>query len=440
MLTDDSGLKLAAATAPPTKTRYLMLALIFFATVINYVDRTNLAVVAPILSKDLDLSPVQMGLLFSAFAWTYAFANLPGGYLVDRLGSRVAYGWSLFLWSTATFVQGAAGSFAALFGLRLAVGAAEAPAFPSNNRVVTMWFPKSERGSATSFYVVGQYIGTAMFTPLLFWIASQYGWREVFYVTGGLGILFAIVWFKLYRDPKDSKRVNAEELRYIESGGALTGGIAQANFKWSLVWQLFEHRQIWAICIGKFAISSTLFFFLTWFPTYLVEARGMTMLKAGFFAVLPYIAASLGVLLGGYWSDTLLKRGYSMSVARKLPIVTGFLLASSIFLANFTTSNMIAIAILSFAFFAQGISSMSWAIISEVAPKELIGMTGGVCNFAGNLAGIAMPIAIGYILAHTGSFNWALGLVGIAAITGALSYTFLLGPVKRIQLRHTAEA
>ena len=128
-----------------------------------------------------------------------------------------------------------------------------------------------------------------------------------------------------------------------------------------------------------------------------------------------------------------------MSVARKLPIVTGFLLASSIFLANFTTSNTIAIAILSFAFFAQGISSMSWAIISEVAPKELIGMTGGVCNFAGNLAGIAMPIAIGYILAHTGSFNWALGLVGIAAITGALSYTFLLGPVRRIQLRHTAE-
>lgn len=166
----------------------------------------------------------------------------------------------------------------------------------------------------------------------------------------------------------------------------------------------------------------------------------MTMLKAGFFAVLPYIAASIGVLLGGYWSDTLLKRGYSMSVARKLPIVTGFLFASSIFLANFTTSNLIAIAILSFAFFAQGVSSMSWAIISEVAPKELIGMTGGVCNFAGNLAGIAMPIAIGYILAHTGSFSWALGLVGIAAITGALSYTFLLGPVKRIQLRHTAEA
>lgn len=437
MFHENAGLKtIAPAGVRPGKTRYLMLFLIFFATVINYVDRTNLAVVAPILSEDLGLDRIQMGLLFSAFAWTYAFANLPGGFIVDRLGSRVAYGWSLFLWSAATFVQGAVSGFAALFGLRLLVGAAEAPAFPSNNRVVTMWFPKSERGSATSFYVVGQYIGTAMFTPLLFWVAVTYGWREVFYLTGGLGILFAIIWFKVYRDPRECKRVSKEELQYIEEGGALTGGVQQAEFKWSLVWQLFEHRQIWAICIGKFAISSTLFFFLTWFPTYLVEERGMTMLKAGFFAVMPYIAASVGVLLGGYWSDTLLKRGYSMSVARKLPIVTGFVFASTIFLANFTDSNLVAISILSFAFFAQGVSSMSWAIISEVAPKELIGVTGGVCNFAGNLAGIVMPITIGFILAYTGSFSWALGLVGIAAITGALSYTFLLGPVKRIELRH----
>ncbi|MBE8718211.1 MFS transporter [Cellvibrio sp. KB43] len=437
MFHEKAGLKtIAPAGVRPGKTRYLMLFLIFFATVINYVDRTNLAVVAPILSEDLGLDRIQMGLLFSAFAWTYAFANLPGGFIVDRLGSRVAYGWSLFLWSAATFVQGAVSGFAALFGLRLLVGAAEAPAFPSNNRVVTMWFPKSERGSATSFYVVGQYIGTAMFTPLLFWVAVTYGWREVFYLTGGLGIIFAFIWFKVYRDPKECKRVSKEELRYIEEGGALTGGVQQADFKWSLVWQLFEHRQIWAICIGKFAISSTLFFFLTWFPTYLVEERGMTMLKAGFFAVMPYIAASVGVLLGGYWSDTLLKRGYSMSVARKLPIVTGFVFASTIFLANFTESNLVAISILSFAFFAQGVSSMSWAIISEVAPKELIGVTGGVCNFAGNLAGIIMPITIGFILAYTGSFSWALGLVGIAAITGALSYTFLLGPVKRIELRH----
>lgn len=437
MFHENAGLKtIAPAGVRPGKTRYLMLFLIFFATVINYVDRTNLAVVAPILSEDLGLDRIQMGLLFSAFAWTYAFANLPGGFIVDRLGSRVAYGWSLFLWSAATFVQGAVSGFAALFGLRLLVGAAEAPAFPSNNRVVTMWFPKSERGSATSCYVVGQYIGTAMFTPLLFWVAVTYGWREVFYLTGGLGIVFAVIWFKVYRDPKECKRVSKEELQYIEDGGALTGGVQQAEFKWSLVWQLFEHRQIWAICIGKFAISSTLFFFLTWFPTYLVEERGMTMLKAGFFAVMPYIAASVGVLLGGYWSDTLLKRGYSMSVARKLPIVTGFVFASTIFLANFTDSNLVAISILSFAFFAQGVSSMSWAIISEVAPKELIGVTGGVCNFAGNLAGIIMPITIGFILAYTGSFSWALGLVGIAAITGALSYTFLLGPVKRIELRH----
>jgi ACS family D-galactonate transporter-like MFS transporter len=422
----------------PTRVRFLMLFLIFVCTTINYLDRTNLSVAAPILSKELKLEPWQMGMLLSAFGWTYAFANLPGGYIVDRLGARLSYGISLFGWSLATFFLGAVHNFAGLFGLRLAVGALEAPAFPANNRVVTSWFPQRERARATSVFVMGQYIGTAMLTPLLFWIAHVHGWRGVFYLTGGLGLAFAVVWFLVYRDPRQSKLVNQAELDEIEAGGALVGGGAESVFRWSYVWQLFEHRQIWALCIGKYAIMTTLYFFLTWFPSYLVEERGLTMLKAGWFAVLPYVAATIGVFVGGSWSDWLLKRGHSLSTARKVPIVTGFLLASTIFLANFTTSNVVAICILSFAFFSQGVSSMSWAIVSEIAPRQTIGVTGGVVNFVGNLAGIVTPIVIGLILQATGSYYWALGFVGVAALVGAASYTFVLGSVHRLELREPA--
>lgn len=413
-----------------------MLGLIFGATTINYLDRANLAVAAPLLSKDLALSPVQMGMLFSAFAWSYAISNLPGGFIVDRFGVRLVYGLAQFFWSAATFTQGFVGTFASLFGLRLGVGIAEAPAFPANNRVVTMWFPQRERGFATSVYVAGQYIGTALFTPLLFWLTSTQGWRSVFLITGGAGILWAGIWFMFYRDPRQCARVNELELQAIESGGALTGGVAEAKkISWAQIRQLFRYRQIWAICIGKFCISCTLYFFLTWFPTYLIKERHMTMLNAGFFAMLPYLAATAGVLLGGSWSDWLLRRGASMSLARKLPIVTGFACVTTIALANFTTSNALAISILSFAFFAQGVSSTSWSIISEVAPQELIGITGGVCNFAGNLAGVFTPITIGFILRETGSFEWALGLVGVAGLIGALSYTLLLGPIYRIVIK-----
>lgn len=412
-----------------------MLSLIFGATTINYLDRANLAVAAPLLSKDLALSPVQMGLLFSAFAWSYAISNLPGGLFVDRFGVRLVYGLAQFFWSAATFTQGFVGTFAALFGLRLGVGIAESPAFPANNRVVTMWFPQRERGFATGVYVAGQYIGTALFTPLLFWLTSTQGWRSVFLLTGSAGILWAGIWFIFYRDPHQCGRANKQELHEIESGGALTGGVTQGRISWPQIWQLFRHRQIWAICIGKFCISCTLYFFLTWFPTYLIKERHMTMLNAGFFATLPYIAATVGVIFGGAWSDWLVRRGYSMSLARKLPIITGFACVTTIVFANFTASNAMAIGILSFAFFAQGVSSTSWAIISEVAPKELIGITGGICNFAGNLAGVFTPITIGFILRETGSFDWALGLVGIAALVGAVSYTVLLGPIHRIVIK-----
>jgi D-galactonate transporter len=377
-----------------------------------------------------------MGLIFSAFAWTYAFALVPAGFIADRFGSRLTYGASLISWSAVTVCQGMAGGFASLFGLRLAIGAMEAPAFPANSRAVTVWFPARERGMASSIYVCGQYLGTALFTGLLLWLATTYDWRHVFYSTGIVGVLFGIAWLYLYRDPLNCKKVSKQELDYIEAGGGLVKSSQDKNkFKWAQIAELLKYRQVWAICIGKFASTSALYFFLTWFPTYLIEERHLTMVKVGIFAVLPFIGATVGVLLAGFIADWMIRRGVSLSFARKLPLVVGSALGMSIMLVNFTDSNEVCIALLTIAFFAQGIASSSWAAVSEVAPKELIGLTGGITSLAANIGGIVTPIVIGQILHLTGNFAWAFWFIGGMACLGTLSYSLLLGRIYRIELK-----
>ena len=420
------------ALGRPTRTRYFMLALVLIATVINYIDRVNISVVAPFMTRELGIDKISMGFIFSAFAWTYAFALIPGGYIADRFGSRVGYAGSLACWSVATMLQGLSSGFASLFGFRLAVGAMEAPAFPANARAVTMWFPERERGLATSVYVMGQYIGTAMFSGLLLWMAVALGWRTVFLATGGLGVAFSVVWYLLYRDPLQSKRANQAEIAYIQQGGGIVSNKKHSNFNLRTIGQLLKYRQIWAICIGKFASSSALYFFLTWFPTYLIEERHMEILKAGIFTTMPYLGATVGILGAGWISDAMIRRGVSLSFARKTPLVVGSLLGTTIVLVNFVTSDVACIAILTGAFFAQGISATSWAAVSEVAPVQYIGLTSGITSLGANLAGIVTPIVIGYIVHVTGSFSWALNFVGMLALMGALSYSVLLGRLHRI--------
>jgi MFS transporter, ACS family, D-galactonate transporter len=426
----------AIAQHLPTRRRWFMLSLLLIATIINYVDRVNISIAAPFMAKDLGLDKIEMGLIFSAFAWTYAFALVPAGFFADRFGSRFTYGLSLISWSAVTVSQGLVGGFSSLFGLRLAIGALEAPAFPANSRAVTVWFPARERGIASSIYVCGQYLGTALFTGALLWLVTTYDWRMVFYSTGVIGVLFGIVWLLVYRDPLCCKKVSKEELKYIEDGGGLVKSSEQrTKFNWRQITELFRYRQVWAICIGKFANTSVLYFYLTWFPTYLIEERHLTTIKVGFFAVLPFIGATIGILLAGIVSDIMIRRGVSLSFARKLPLVVGSCLGMSIVLINFVDSNALCIAILTVSFFAQGIASTSWAAVSEVAPKELIGLTGGITSLAANLGGVVTPIMIGWILHVTGTFAYAFWFIGGLALIGSLSYSLLLGKIYRIQLQ-----
>jgi ACS family D-galactonate transporter-like MFS transporter len=414
--------------------------MIFVSVVINYMDRSNLSIAAPHLSKDLGLSSVQMGYIFAAFGWTYALLQIPGGLLVDKFGPRVMYTISIIGWSLATLLQAAVKGFAGLLGLRLAVGIFEVPSFPANNRIVTSWFPEGERASAIAFYTSGQFVGIAFLTPVLVGVQSLIGWKGMFIVSGAVGIIWGIIWYVLYRDPKKHKTVNQAELEYIAEGGGLVEIKDQTNKSETKkadkkhLKVVFTHRKLWGIYIGQFCAMSMLWFFLTWFPTYLVEYRGLDFIKSGFLASVPFIAAFIGVLLGGTFSDWLVKRGVSISVARKTPIITGLLLSTSIIGANFVNNTTLIIAFMTLAFFGNGFASITWSLVSALAPKELLGMTGGTFNFIGNLSSIVIPIVIGYLV-KGGNFAPALVFISVIALMGALSYILIVGKVSRIELQ-----
>lgn len=419
-----------------SRARFVVLTLLAIGTMINYLDRTVLGIAAPSMTGELGIDAAMMGFVFSAFSWTYALAQIPGGLFLDRFGSRLTYFLSLTFWSAFTLLQGFAVGLKSLLLFRFGLGVSEAPCFPTNSRVVSTWFPQQERARATGIYTVGEYLGLACFAPALFWIMGTFGWRTLFLIVGGGGIVFGFVWWFLYREPHESTTVNQQELDHIAAGGGLVppGEHKAVAFKWSHVGALLKCRQIAGACLGQFAGNTTLVFFLTWFPTYLATERHMGWLKVGFFAVMPFLAAAVGVMFGGWISDLLLKRTGSANIARKLPIIAGLLGASTIIAANYVDSDALVISILSVAFFGQGMVGLGWTLISDVAPKKFMGLTGGIFNFCANIAGILTPLVIGLIVAKTGSFFYALAYVAVAALLGALSYIFIVGDVRRIEL------
>ncbi|WP_461102124.1 MFS transporter [Spirosoma koreense] len=418
-----------------TRVRYGMLALVFVNVAINYLDRANIAVAAPALGKDLNLSSVQLGYIFSAFGWAYAALQIPGGLIADRFGPRILYAFCLITWSLATIAQAFVRGMGSLFALRLATGTFEAPSYPINNRVVTNWFPDHERASATAMYVSGQFIGLAFLTPVLVQIQAYAGWKGLFVGTGVVGLIWGIVWYLLYRDPLEHTRVNQAERDYIEEGGGLfrakPAGAVQANiWTWENLRQVFSRRTLWGVYIGQFAVNATLWFFLTWFPKYLVDYRGLGYVKTGYLSMIPFLAACAGILLSGFLSDRLVQQGKSIAVARKTPIILGMLISISIIGPNYTNDTALIIFFLSLAFFGIGMALISWVFVSILSPRHLIGLTGGVFNFMGNLASIVVPIAIGY-LAQNGNFAPALVFIGSLSFIGACSYIFLVGKIDR---------
>lgn len=437
------------AAAKTGHVRYSVVAMLFAVTVINYADRATLSLAGPAVSKELGLNPVSLGIVFSAFAWTYVIAQIPGGWLLDRYGSRMVYFTSLILWSVFTLLQGTVALFGAtlaipvLFALRALVGAAEAPSFPANSRIVAAWFPAHERGTAAAIFNSAQYFATVLFAPLMGLIITVLGWPWVFYTMGALGIAMGGLWLVVIHDPLRHPRLGAAELQHMRDGGALVdidrataAATAPGDTRpgWTEVKRLLQNRTFLGVCIGQYAISVLTYFFLTWFPVYLVQQRGMSILNAGLVASLPALCGFFGGVLGGLFSDALFRRGVSLTWARKIPIVAGLLMSTSMILCNYVETQWVIVVVMAIAFLGKGIGALGWAVVSDIAPRRMIGLSGSIFNTFGNVAGITTPIIIGVLVQGTGSFDGALVFVGANAVAAVLSYLLIVGEIRRLEV------
>ncbi|MFI6956172.1 MFS transporter [Nocardia sp. NPDC050408] len=429
-------------------TRYLVLGLLFIITAVNYADRSSLSITGSAVRADLGFSTIQLGYIFSAFSWAYVVAQLPGGMLLDRFGARRVYAASLALWTLVTAATSLVGlittqvlvALSLVFGLRLLLGVFESPAFPGNARVSTMWFPTAERGRATAVFNSAQYFATVMFAPIMAWVTNQFGWRWVFVLLGVLGFSLAVLWWRWLYPPRAHRRVTLAELDTIVAGGALVdldttkgeNATQRKRLDRRMLVRVFSTRPLWGVYVFQYAVNALTYFFITWFPIYLNKGRGLSLVHVGFVAALPALAAFIGGLVGGIVSDALLRRGRSLTAARKIPAAAGMLLATLIALSNFSDSTTVIVAILTVAFFGKGIGSLGWAITTDIAPTQAVSFVSSTMNAFGNIAGIVTPIVIGYLVSSTGSFNTALwfvsahGLLAVVALIG-------MGTIRRIE-------
>jgi ACS family glucarate transporter-like MFS transporter len=435
----------APADGKRTRVRFLILLLIFLLTTINYADRSTFSIAGDAASKDLGLDPVEMGYILSAFAWAYVLGQIPGGALLDRFGTKLIYAIAIAAWSFFTLVQGFSGFltggaiFAGLFAMRFAVGLAESPSFPGNARLVAAWFPGSERGFASAVFNSAQYFSLVVFAPLMGWLVHTFDWHSVFFVMGGLGLVAAVVFWQLIHSPVEHPSVNQAELDYIEAGGGLIrmeDKVVKASaFTWPNVKQVLSSRMLIGVFIGQYGINVLTYFFVTWFPIYLVKERGLNILEAGFAAAAPALCGFVGGVLGGVISDAILKRTGSLTLARKTPLLIGMILASTIIACVYIQQEWLIVVVMAVAFFGKGIASLGWAVVSDTSPRELVGVTGGIFNTFGNSAGIVTPIVIGYIVAATGSFDGALWFVGLHCVLVVAAYFLIVGKIERLTLK-----
>ena len=405
------------------RSQSLALVLLVICGVINYMDRATLAVANEYIRADLGLSLGEMGLLLSAFSWSYALCQLPVGALVDKVGPRWLLGAGLVIWSLAQ----AAGGFASTFGwfviARIVLGIGEAPQFPAAARVVTNWFPLRSRGTPTGIFNSASPLGVALapicLTPLI--VATSWHWA--FFVTGAMGLVAAVVWVALYRDPVRAD-MTPEERAYLEMDESNT---AKPKVDFAAWRALFRYRATWGMMFGFFGSVYLNWVYLTWLPGYLRTERNMDLAYAGIAASIPFFCGFAGALIAGWASDRVTRGAASPVIARRNAVVVAMLgMVAFTIPAALVDSNVLAVACISVVIFlANASSACSWSLATVTAPPSRVASLGGIQNFAGFLGGALAPVLTGYI-AQTWSFVPALLTGAAIAFGGAMSYLFLV--------------
>jgi sugar phosphate permease len=423
--------------------RWYILLLISLMYLITYLDRVNISTVAPVISKEFNFDKVTMGFIFSAFVWSYALFQVPGGWLGDRFGPRRVLAVIVSYWSVMTALTSAAVGATSFFVVRFLFGVGEAGAFPVATRAMQLWYPRRERGLVQGVTHSASRLGAAITPPIVLAIMLNFGWRWVFYICGMVGILWAVVWYLTYRNmPEEHPLVGTGELGHIR--GLDQGGNArqlQIEHRPSVPWgTLLRSPNMWAVMCAYFTYVYCLWIFLTWLPTYLIEYRGFTLLKGGLLASLPLWAGVIGDTVGGVATDWLLVRTGNTRFARRLVAIVG-MLGCVVFIvpAALTADAYVAVYCLTAAlFFLECTIGPSWAVPMDVGGKYS-GTVSGMMNMAGNIGGALSPLVFG-LLVQFGS--WVAPFIVAAAllIAGSAVWAFWLDPEKSVLEKEGAPA
>lgn len=378
--------------------RWLICALVFFATTINYMDRTVLGLLAPVLQTTIGWNEAQYGYIVTAFQVSYALGLLVMGPLVDRLGSRVGYAIAVAIWSLSAMAHSLARSVAGFAMARFGLGLGEAGNFPSALKTIAEWFPKRERALATGIFNSGTNVG-ATFAPLLVpWIALHLGWQYAFLMTGVFSAIWIVCWLKIYRRPDDDTKLSAAELAYIRSDPA----VAVVKIPWV---RLLRHRQTWAFILGKFLTDPVWWFFLFWLPKYLSSVHHVTLSGLALPLIVIYNVATVGSIFGGWLPERFMKAGWTINRARKTAMLVCTFAVMPVISAVGLTSLWGSVLVLSLAVAAhQGWSCNLLTLPSDMFPTNAVASVVSLGTFAGSLSGAVMATTAGLLLKATGSY------------------------------------
>lgn len=415
---------------PMKKYQRVTVVFLLLIGIVNYLDRSALSIANTSIQKDMMISPSQMGILLSAFSIAYAFAQLPMGMIIDRLGSKIALGASLLGWSVAQAAFGMVSSFAGFMGLRVLLGIGEAPMFPSAAKALSEWFDANERGTPTGVVWSSTCLGPCLAPPLLTLFMVNFGWRGMFIITGAIGVVLAVCWLTFYKSKARYLAELAAEGKPLPSEQQAPPAAAQApKASYFAGWlDLFKHRSTWGAVLGFMGVIYMLWLHLTWLPGYFEREHGLDLYKTAWVVSLAYGFGAAGTIVAGRFCDWLVKRGLSVLGSRKFSVITGLVLAALFTLPlSFVTGLTGCIILLCLALFSINMASATaWMIVNTIVDSQRVASFGSIQNFGGYIAGSVAPIATGFSIQYSGSFTTAFMISAVVALCSAVAYFLLL--------------
>lgn len=397
------------------KRRWSIVGLLFTASLINYLDRAAISFALPLISRDFHLTSESKGLLLSSFFWSYALMQIPIGWCADRFNLRWLYAGAFALWSFVQGLTGLAGSLAALIGFRVLLGVGESIYLPGGTKIVSLLFTRKERGLPSGLFDFGTRTGLVLEGILVPWLLMRYGWRHTFLLLGFAALIWIVPWFWVF-----PRRLQAVD-RVVGSPFTEVSRVG---------WSTLLNRNLLGICLGFFCFDYYWYVLVTWLPDYLVTVRHLSIVQAGFYASFAFFTFGIAEPIGGWMADTLIHRGWDETATRKGIVTVAFSMGVFLIAAMRAAHADTAIAFLILASLVGLSTGNLLAILQSCAPAEQVGIWTGAENFAGNLAGIIAPLAVGFLITSYGSYIPGFELASIILLLGVLAYWFVVVDLK----------